>query len=161
MNPWNILFPFQKYMKNFTGSHSAKDMEEYMSTMLKNLQNGDFGQMMNTAADANSTTNQNNTNHTSGTQQGKLNATIFETHSDIFVRISIENSDLLKNIRIVHTSNLLIVEGLPELTDRSTYTLPAIVKKKGSTAIYKDGALEIKLPKINDLQYSEINITEI
>jgi len=158
MNPWNILFPFQKHMKNFTGSHSPKDMEEYMSKMLQNLQNGDFGQMMNAAATANSTSNQNNT---ADTQQGKLPATIFETHSDIFVRLSIENSDLLKNIRIVHTSNILIVEGIPEQTDRNTYTLPAIVKKKGSTALYKDGALEIKLPKINDLQYSEINITEM
>ena len=158
MNPWNILFPFQKHMKNFTGSHSPKDMEAYMSKMLQNLQNGDFGQMMNAAATANSTSNQNNT---ADTQQGKLPATIFETHSDIFVRLSIENSDLMKNIRIVHTSNILIVEGIPEQTDRNTYTLPAIVKKKGSTALYKDGALEIKLPKINDLQYSEINITEI
>ena len=145
-------------MKNFTGSHSPKDMEEYMAKMLQNLQNGDFGQMMNAAATANSTSNQNNT---AGTQQGKLPATIFETHSDIFVRLSMENSDLLKNIKIVHTSNILIVEGIPEHTDRNTYTLPAIVKKKGSTALYKEGALEIKLPKINDLQYSEINITEM
>ena len=160
MNPWNILFPFQKYMKNFTGSHSAKDMEDYMSKMLKNLHNGDFGQMMNAAAAANSTTDTDQTN-TNNNQQGKLPATIFESHSDIFVRLSMENSDLLKNIKIVHTSNLLIVEGIPEQTDRNTYTLPAIVKKKGSTAVYKDGALEIKLPKINDLQYSEINITEI
>lgn len=155
MNPWNILFPFQKYMKNFTGTDQSKEMEEYMLKMFKSLQNGDLGQMMNTTSEATATTNEKDT------QQGKLPATIFETHSDVYVRLSIKDSTQLKRMKIFHTSNLLIIEDIPELTDRSTYTLPAIVKKKGSTALYKDGTLEIKLQKINDLQFSEINITEI
>ena len=158
MNPWNILFPFQKYMKNFTGSHQSKEMEEYMSKMFKSLQNGDLGQMMNNSNEAATTAT---TTAQNDTQQVKLPATIFETHDDVFVRLSIKDSTQLKRMKIFHTSNILIVEDIPERTDRSTYTLPALVKKKGSTALYKDGTLEIKLPKINDLQYSEINITEI
>lgn len=155
MNPWNILFPFQKYMKNFNGANQMKDMDEYMSKFLSGLQNGDFGQMNN---------NNNNNNTASSNQQesaqNKLTAAIFETHSDVYVRIPIAERELMKHMKIYHTSNLLIVEGTPERTDRNTYTLPAIVRKKGSTAFYKDGTLEIKLPKVSDLQYSEINITE-
>ncbi|MBD3109806.1 Hsp20/alpha crystallin family protein [Bacillus sp. AGMB 02131] len=150
MNPWNILFPFQKYMKNFNGANQMKDMDEYISKFLSGLQNGDFGQMMNNTASANQ----------QESAQNKLAAAIFETHSDVYVRIPIAERALMKHMKIYHTSNLLIVEGIPERTDRNTYTLPAIVRKKGNTALYKDGTLEIKLPKVNDLQYSEINITE-
>lgn len=159
MNPWNILFPFQKYMKNFNGANQMKDMDEYMSKFVANLQNGDLGQMMNAASSSNQ--QQETDNPQQGTAQNQLAASIFETHSDVYVRIPIEDRALMKHMKIYHTSNLLIAEGIPELSDRNTYTLPSIVKKKGSTALYKDGTLEIKLPKMNDLQYSEINITEM
>lgn len=159
MNPWNILFPFQKYMKNFNGANQMKDMDEYMSKFVANLQNGDLGQMMNAASSSNQ--QQETDNPQQETAQNKLAASIFETHSDVYVRIPIEDRAHMKHMKIYHTSNLLIAEGIPELPDRNTYTLPAIVKKKGSTALYKDGTLEIKLHKMNDLQYSEINITEM
>jgi len=157
MNPWNILFPFQKYMKNFTGTPQLRDMEEYMSKMVADLQNGNLGKMSNTEATS-SNTSSSQQEHM---QQSKISAAIFETHNDVFIRLPIEENVQLKNMKIYHTSNTLILEGIPELSDRNTFTLPAIVKKKGSTAQYKDGTLEIKLSKATDLQYSEVNVTEL
>ncbi|MEH7332226.1 Hsp20/alpha crystallin family protein [Neobacillus drentensis] len=92
---------------------------------------------------------------------GVLNSTAFETHDFVFVRIPLKSDEWLKQLRIYHTSNKLIVEHIPEQEDKHTITLPAIVRKKGAAANYKDGVLEIKIPKNIDMQYSQIDVTEI
>lgn len=101
-----------------------------------------------------------------GTQQTTanplpLNSTTFETHDFVFVRIPIKNDNWVKKIRIYHTSNQLIAEGIPESEDAHTITLPAIVKKKGAVATYKEGILEIRIPKNIDMQYSQVDVSEI
>jgi len=94
-------------------------------------------------------------------QASLLNSTAFETHDFVFVRIPFKQEAWIKQIRIYHTTNQLIVEHIPEQDDKHTITLPAIVKKKGATANYKDGMLEVKIPKNVDMQFSEIDVTEI
>jgi len=100
-----------------------------------------------------------------GSQQqqttGILNSTAFETHDFVFVRIPIKREEWIKQIRIYHTSNQLIVEHIPQQEDKHTITLPAIVKKKGATANFKDSMLEVKIPKNVDMQFSQIDVTEI
>lgn len=148
MNPWNFLFPFQKHIKNFTSPSNVKDMESYMNQMLSNMQNNGFGDGKTPFSFdlKNSSTS---------------NPNIFETHHDIFVRLPVSDPQVLKNLKIFHTSNTLIVEGLSQSEKQQTFTLPAIVKKKGASASFKDDTLEIRLEKAKDLQFSEINITEI
>lgn len=90
-----------------------------------------------------------------------LNSNAYETHDFVFVRIPLKNEEWVKQIRIYHTSNQLIVEGIPDHEDKHTITLPAIVKKKGAVATYKDGILEIRIPKNVDMQFSQIDVTEI
>lgn len=90
-----------------------------------------------------------------------LPSTVFETHDNVFVRIPIKNEQWLKDMRIYHTSNQMMIDHIPNLEDKTTIILPALVKKKGSTAYFKDGMLEIKIPKNVDMQYSEIDVTEI
>ncbi|WP_042346766.1 hypothetical protein [Bacillus massiliigorillae] len=158
MNPWNVLFPFQKYMKNFTAGTEGKDMESFMSNMFNNWQKSGYN-------------NQANTNNTSSffEQQSSdyeetvnpIDASVFETHTDVYVRIPIQDRSSMQNMKIYHTSNTSIVEGYPTKEDRHVLTLPSIVKKKGATAQYRDGTLEIRLAKATDLQYSEINVTEL
>lgn len=92
---------------------------------------------------------------------GALNSTAFETHDFVFVRIPIKDEGWVKQLRIYHTSNQLIVEHIPLIDDKHTITLPAIVKKKGATANFKDGTLEVKIPKNIDMQFSQIDVTEI
>ena len=96
---------------------------------------------------------QNNDSH--------LKYSIFETHEDIFVRIQIDSEEWLKELKVYHTSNLLIIEHIPAYPDKHSIPLPSLVKKKGSTAHYKDGILEIRIVKNIDMQYSEIDITEM
>ena len=91
----------------------------------------------------------------------RLQSTAFETHNYVYVRIPIKQEEWVKKLRIYHTSNQLIIEHIPHHEDKHTITLPAIVKKKGATATFKDGVLEVKIPKNIDLQYSQIDVTEI
>ena len=92
---------------------------------------------------------------------GILNSTAFETHDFVFVRIPIKKEEWIKQLQIYHTSNQLIVEHIPDHEDKHTVTLPAIVKKKGAVANYKDGMLEVRIPKNVDMQFSQIDVTEI
>ena len=94
-------------------------------------------------------------------QANTMNSTAFETHDSVFVRIPIKDETMLKELRIYHTANQVILENIPEQDDKHSITLPAIVKKKGSSAKYKDGFLEIKLIKSYDVQYSQIDVTEL
>jgi HSP20 family molecular chaperone IbpA len=54
-----------------------------------------------------------------------------------------------------------MVENISERDDKHSITLPAMVKKKGSSAKFRDGILEIKLIKSHDIQYSQIDVTEM
>ncbi|MFL6562527.1 hypothetical protein QF028_001294 [Neobacillus sp. B4I6] len=90
-----------------------------------------------------------------------LNSTAFETHDFVYVRIPIKKEEWIKQLRIFHTSNQLIVEHIPQHEDKHTIILPAIVKKKGATATFKDYMLEVKIPKNVDMQFSQIDVTEI
>lgn len=163
MNPWNILFPFQKYMKNFSSSPQAKDMEKYMANMFSNIQNSESSEdnKANRESNFNSIFDHFSSDEKKNDCLSPLKATIYETHSDIYIRFPVKEAACIKNLKICHTSNTSIIEGYPNEDDRHVLTLPAIVKKKGGSAQFKDGILEIKLPKTNDLQYSEINVTEL
>ncbi|MEH7376691.1 Hsp20/alpha crystallin family protein [Neobacillus drentensis] len=90
-----------------------------------------------------------------------LNSTAFETHDFVYVRIPIKKEEWVKQLRIFHTANQLIVEHIPQHEDKHTIILPAIVKKKGATATFKDHMLEVKIPKNVDMQFSQIDVTEI
>lgn len=94
-------------------------------------------------------------------QTNPMNSSAFETHDSVFVRIPIKDEALLKVLRIYHTANQLMVENIPEPDTKHSITLPAMVKKKGSSAKYKDGILEIKLIKSYDIQYSQIDVSEL
>lgn len=159
MNPWNVLFPFQKYMKNFTVGSEGKDMESLMSNMFKNWQKSGYNYQTDHTNNTSPFFDQQSNDHEE--DQASIDVSIFETHSDVYVRIPIPDRSAMQNMKIYHTSNTSIIEGYPTEDDRHVFTLPSIVKKKGATAQYRDSTLEIRLPKATDLQYSEINVTEL
>ncbi|MGG3470113.1 Hsp20/alpha crystallin family protein [Neobacillus pocheonensis] len=157
MFPWN-MFPFNKGMKDAMKNMNPEQIDTFVQDLMGKIMPQNMGGMMNPQELINGF-------QSSGLRQppvdGVLNSTAFETHDFVFVRIPIKSEDWLKQLRIYHTSNKLIVEGIPELEDKHTITLPAIVRKKGAAANYKDGILEIKIPKNIDMQYSQIDVTEI
>ncbi|MGD6802901.1 Hsp20/alpha crystallin family protein [Rossellomorea aquimaris] len=90
----------------------------------------------------------------------KIPVNIFEALESIYIQIKIQDEDLVKSMKVFHTSNQAILENIPSAGERQVITLPCLVKKKGSSAQYKDGILEIKIPKSIDLQYTEIDVSE-
>lgn len=87
-----------------------------------------------------------------------LNISTFETHDHVYVRVHIEDESQLSTVKIFHTSNQLMIEGLPFLDEKHVVTLPSIVKMKGSTSEYRDNFLQIKMVKKIDLQFTEIDV---
>lgn len=157
MFPWNI-FPFNKDLKDSLQKMKPEEIDKYVQDIIGKVFPANMRGMMNPMDILNGF-------QTSPSQQpassGNLNSSAFETHDYVFVRIPIKDEDWLKKLRLYHTSNQLILEHIPEHDDKHTITLPAIVKKKGAAANYKDGILEVKIPKNIDMQFSQIDVTEI
>jgi HSP20 family molecular chaperone IbpA len=157
MFPWN-MFPFNKDTKNTMQNMKPEEINNFVQDLLGKIMPGNtrgmmnpmemFGGFQSPASQQQPTT-------------GVLNSSAFETHDFVYVRIPIKEDGWLKQLRIYHTSNQLIVEHIPQPEDKHTITLPAIVKRKGAAANFKDGTLEVKIPKNIDMQYSQIDVTEI
>ncbi len=157
MFPWS-MFPFNKDMKETLQKMKPEEINKYVQDLIGNIMPGNMQSILNPQEMFNGF-------QSSASQQraatGALHSSAFETHDYVFVRIPIKNEDWIKQIRIYHTSNKLIVEHVPQEEDKHDITLPAIVKKKGATANFKDGILEVKIPKNIDMQYSQIDVTQI
>jgi HSP20 family molecular chaperone IbpA len=157
MFPWN-MFPFNKEMKETMTNMKPEEINNYVQDIIGKIMPGNMQGMMNPQEMFNGF-------QTSSPQQRSasevLNSSAFETHDYVFVRIPLKNDEWIKKLRLYHTSNQLIIEHIPEHEDTNTITLPAIVKRKGAIANYKEGILEVKIPKNVDMQYSQIDVTEI
>ena len=157
--PWN-MFPFNKDMGKMLQQMNPQDMENGLQNMISQFMPKQWQGMFDhndMLSRASSLFEQNNgqANNPSPTN---IHSNVFETFDDVYARIPI-NEDMIQNIKIFHTSNQLIIENSSE-NNRETITLPAIVRKKGTTAQYKDGILEVKMPRSSDLQYTEVDVSE-
>ncbi|KAB2338155.1 Hsp20/alpha crystallin family protein [Cytobacillus depressus] len=161
MFPWN-LFPFNKDMKNMMKQIKPDEIDKYVQNMMSQMLPEQMKGMQGTMNPQSFMSGfQNAEKQNTQSSSSTLRSSVFETHGDVFVRIPIKDEEWLKNMKIYHTSNQMMIEHIPENDDKHTIILPALVKKKGATAFYKDGMLEMKIPKNVDMQYSEIDITEI
>lgn len=138
---------------------NPQDMEKGVQNMISQFMPKewqgmfDHNDMLSRASSLFPQSNQQANNPSPTNQQ----ASVFETFDDVYVRIPI-SEEMIHKIKIFHTSNQLIIENSEG--NRETITLPALVKKKGTTAQYKDGILEVKMPKSVDLQYTEVDVSE-
>lgn len=153
--PWNI-FPFDKDIKEKMNKMKPEEINNYVQDVLGKIMPGNMKAGMNPTEMFKGF--QSSVSPPVSTSEN-LYSTAFETHDFVFVRILIKKDEWVKQLRIYHTTNQLIVEHLPDHDDKHTITLPAIVKKKGAIATFKDGVLEVKLPKNIDMQYTEIDVT--
>ncbi|MGE7766145.1 Hsp20/alpha crystallin family protein [Peribacillus sp. NPDC096540] len=155
MFPWNSLFSLKNnsnqkdFMKNMQQNDVQSLIEKVFSQVIPDNMQGMMQQN-----DTSSKKENTRTEH-------PLHAEVFETHLFVFVRIPIEDEAWLKKMKLYHTSNQSIIEGIPEASDRHIITLPALVKKKGASAQFKESTLEIRLQKSYNTQYSEIDVSEI
>lgn len=173
MFPWN-LFPFGS-KNNFMKQFNSQEIEKYVQNMINQYMPGqsdgmfNYEEMIKRATSMFQNGDQTQNNQSTGTvfqnqQQSSTNTgfdvSVFETFDDIYVRIPIKNEDWLKHVKIFHTSNQVIIENIPEKGQRHVITLPALIKKKGTLAQYKDEMLEIKMSKNFDMQYTEVDVAE-
>ncbi len=156
MFPWNI-FPFNKDSKNMLQQMKPEEIDKYVQDIMEKMIPGTMKGMMNPQ----DILNQFQSPIGSQQSQDALQSATFETHDFVFVRIPIKNEEWLKQMTIYHTSNKLLVEHIPDYEDKHSITLPAIVRKKGAAANYRDGILEVRIPKNIDMQFSQIDVTEI
>ena len=159
MFPWS-MFPFNKDSKSMLQNMKPDEIDKYVQDIMGKMMPGNMQGMMNPQEIMNSFQSPLGQRSPSPST-GILNSTAFETHDFVFVRIPIKKEEWIKQLQIYHTSNQLIVEHIPDHEDKHTVTLPAIVKKKGAVANYKDGMLEVRIPKNVDMQFSQIDVTEI
>jgi HSP20 family molecular chaperone IbpA len=157
MFPWN-LFPFNKEVKNMMQHMKPDEIENYIKDMMSKMLPQNMQGMVNPS---DFLYNFRSDGAHASTNPDQLQSSVFETHDHVYVRIPIKEEEWLKKIRLYHTSNQMMIEHIPNSDDKHTITLPALVKKKGAAANYKDGMLEIKFPKSIDMQFSEIDISEI
>ncbi|WP_066313383.1 Hsp20/alpha crystallin family protein [Bacillus sp. FJAT-29814] len=156
MFPWN-MFPFNKDMRDTLQKMNPQEIDKYVQDIIGKVLPANMNGMMNPQEMF-----RNMPMSGAGqTSTDGLNSSAYETHDYVFVRIPIKNEDWVKKLKLYHTSNQLIVSDIPNPEDQHTITLPAIVKKKGASANFKDGILEVKIPKNIDMQYSQIDVSEI
>jgi HSP20 family molecular chaperone IbpA len=158
MLPWNF-FPFNKKMNNQMGQFDQNEIDKFVKQMMGQMMPAQMQEMMNNQ-DWMKSSQKQSSEQASSTTGESLSYSVYDTHNHVFVRISIKDESWLKQLKLYHTSNQLMVEQIPTATDKLTITLPSIVRKKGTTTSYKDNILEVKIPKNIDMQYSEIEISE-
>lgn len=157
MFPWNF-FPFNKKLNNQMGQLDQNEIEKFIKQMMGQMMPPQMQGMMNNQDWMK--TAQNQQGEREPTAGEALSYSVFDTHNHVFVRIGIKDDTWLTKLKLYHTSNQLIIEHIPNTNDKITITLPNIVRKKGTTTSYKDGILEVKIPKHIDMQYSEIELSE-
>jgi HSP20 family molecular chaperone IbpA len=83
----------------------------------------------------------------------------FETHKSVIFRINVPKETNANLIRVWVSSHHLQLEGIPDTKHKHTFPLPAPVVAKASRAVFKDGVLEIRMPKsVSDKKYREIYV---
>ncbi|MFD1737319.1 hypothetical protein ACFSCX_12215 [Bacillus salitolerans] len=97
-------------------------------------------------------------NKTTSSNNKEILTKIFEAHEEIYVHFYIDEKEDLLGGKIIYNSNQLTLKNVPEVGDQHQVLLPAVVKQKGAKLQYRDGILQIKLQKANDLQLTEIDL---
>lgn len=152
MFPWNTLFSSDKNQNNFLKNFQNNDVQSFIDKVFSEVMPDKVQETMNQGTED---------KRFQQPGQHPLNAKVFETHSCIYIRIPIDEEIWLKKMKIFHTSNQSMIHGVPNDDDKHVISLPALVRKKGTTAQYKDDVLEIRLQKQADIPYSEIDISEL
>lgn len=159
MFPWNML-PFNQDTKKLLQQMKPDEIEKYVQDMLQKMFPSQLQNMMNPSNFMQQENRQSQQETTPLQPSTSIEASTFETHHYVFVRVPIKDENWLGKMRIYHSSNQIFIEHIPNDSDKHVITLPAIVRKKGSTTQVLDDILEIKLLKNTDFQFSEIEISD-
>lgn len=157
MFPWNLL-PFDRNTQKKFLEMKPDEIENYVQQMMGKMLQPNMQGMLKPEEWLKGMQQQSAPNPVQ--PEAGLNAEMFETHDFVFVRLPLKDEFMLKQMKLFYTSNQVIVEHIPDLSDKHTLVLPATVKRKGAAATYRDGVLELRLQKMVDMQFAEIDISK-
>ncbi|HWO76264.1 MAG TPA: Hsp20/alpha crystallin family protein [Bacillus sp. (in: firmicutes)] len=157
MFPWNWKMPFGKQNEHsIGGSFSPEHFQKYVDQMMNQMFPPQIKEMMS---------NPSSWSHRFNQHQGAADYSaspfsekVFETHDDVFIRLTIEDKSWLHQMKISYTRNQCMIMDAPAEGDTWTIPLPSLVRKKGAKTVFKDNILEIKLPKSVEWQETEIEL---
>jgi HSP20 family molecular chaperone IbpA len=146
MFPWNNQFPFQKEYLEQLAKMNPQDFQNFMNEIMGNL----IPQIEQFLPNREIFTRTNDNN--------ELNEEVFETHDYVYIKIPMNKLQNWRSIKVYHTSFQCMIKSKrnPELSHK--IHLPSPVHKKGAKAVIKNDMLEIRVIKVKDWQYTEIEI---
>ncbi|MEB3100877.1 hypothetical protein [Ferviditalea candida] len=74
------------------------------------------------------------------------NSEVFETHRSVIARIKVSDREDIYGLRLSGSRLKLKLDGIKNM-DPVEINLPAAVNHRGTRARYKDGVLEVRMPK--------------
>ncbi|MCJ7841044.1 hypothetical protein MUB24_09045 [Lederbergia sp. NSJ-179] len=153
MFPWN-LFPFKMNQDKAPPFEIGKNnVEDYVQKILSQT----FSAFDQDSTNSNDWLRSIFEQMPSGSNQSN-GIKLFESFQYIFIHIPVPDDQALERWKVYHTTNQLMIEDLEEPKNSKTITLPALVEKKKTTAVYKNGLLEVILHKKTDMQYTEVGV---
>jgi hypothetical protein len=155
MFPWNLL-PFDQNTQKKFLEMKPDEIEKYVQNMMGKVFQPNMNGMLKPEEWIKDM--ERNAKPLSDSANS-IRADIFETHDFVYIRIPMKDEAWIRQMKLFYTSNQVIIEHIPEPSDKHTLILPATVKRKGAAASHKEGVLELRLSKISDLQYSEIDLS--
>ncbi len=87
------------------------------------------------------------------------NSNVFETHDYMIVKIPVPENVNISDINVFLDTNMLMVTGASD--KREYITLPINGNFAGSQGYYKDGIIEIRVPKNEKKNFREIMIKHL
>lgn len=93
------------------------------------------------------------------TPNSAVDSDVFETHKSVIVRVTVPKAVNPNLIRVWINTHHVRIEGIPDTRQKHTIALPAPVLAKSGRAVFKDGVLEIRIPKYSSERgYKEIYV---
>ncbi|MDX5474564.1 MAG: Hsp20/alpha crystallin family protein [Bacillaceae bacterium] len=161
MFPWNKMFPFPKdYMKD-SPIFKQSEVENMMNKAMKNNFQSGSPLMNSTDFFEQSFELLNKVQASKKKKKAGFQPNVFETHDEVFVRFPVENEQQLLSMNTYHTTTTCVIENIPNNGNKHTVNLPCVVKKVGSRASFKEGVLEIRIPKEQNIPITKIPIDYI
>jgi HSP20 family molecular chaperone IbpA len=85
-------------------------------------------------------------------------ANVFETHDDVIIRFPLSSEEKLLELKTYHDFTTCYIENIPHTGNKQTISLPSVVKSSGTKAKYKNGIVEIRIPKETNIPMTKIPI---
>lgn len=160
MFPWSKMFPFPKdYMKEDIFKQS--DVDDWMKkAMGGKLPQSQSPQMFHSTDFFEQSFDLLNKVQAKKKSKKKTNfdATIFETHEEVIIRFPLSSEEKLTELKTYHDSTTCYIENIPHNGNKQSLKLPCLVKSTGTSAKFKNGIVEIKIPKETNTSITKIPI---